>query len=334
MSQIAFVTGGAGFLGRRLIHSLVNRGVSVRCLVRGSIDPAEVFSSLTAEQRRSIQIVRGDVSDRNLLDSELPQVDVVYHLAAALGGTPSTMFLNTVIPTRTLLEASALADVKRFVLISSLGVYGTQGMKRWGRLDESIPVDPLPEERDPYSFSKIRQEEIAWQARERWGLPLVVVRPGVIYGPGRTLLTSRVGLSVGPILVRMGGQQLLPYTYVDNCAEAIAQAGLVSGVEGEIFNVVDDQLPNGKKIVRLLRRHGKQIRSIWIPRPAIGTLSSLYEWYSKWSQGQLPAVLTRHKSDAIWKPVLYSNEKAKQKLNWSPKISTEEGLQRTVSSEL
>ncbi|WP_437192407.1 NAD-dependent epimerase/dehydratase family protein [Planctomicrobium sp. SH527] len=330
MSQTAFVTGGAGFLGRRLILDLVGRGLNVRCLVRRSTDLTELNSLLNDEQSARIQFVYGDVADRASLDEALQGADVVYHLAAALAGSPSTMFANTVIPTRTLLEASAMAMVKRFVLVSSLGVYGTNQIRRWGTLDESTPVDPHPELRDPYTFSKIRQEEVAWEAREKWGLPIVVVRPGVIYGPGRPLLTSRVGLSFGPVLLRMGGGHRLPYTYVENCAKAIALAGVTPEIEGEIFNVVDDDLPSGKQIVRLLKKNGHRLRSVWVPRPMIGPMSSLYEMYSKWSGGQLPAVITRYKSDAIWKPVRYSNEKAKRCLKWTPTAKTLDALAKSV----
>ncbi|HWL10170.1 MAG TPA: NAD(P)-dependent oxidoreductase [Planctomicrobium sp.] len=334
MSKTAFVTGGAGFLGRRFVRKLVEQGVTVRCLVRNLRDQDGIFASLSDKQRRLVHIVPGDVADRALLDTELPEVDIVYHLAAALGGSTSTMFLNTVIPTRSLLEAAALAEVKRFVLVSSLGVYGTGKLSYRGVLDESTPVDPCPELRDAYTFSKIRQESIAWEAREKWGLPLVVVRPGVIYGPGRSLLTSRVGLSIGPLLVRMGGGQQLPYTHVENCAEAIVMAGLTPNIEGETFNIVDDHLPCGKQIVKFLKHRGKRVRSVWVPRPMIGPLSALYEWYSNWSEGQLPSVITRYKSRAIWKSVRYINTKAKQKLNWVPRISMEEGLNQTVSTEL
>lgn len=331
MSITAFVTGGTGFLGRRLVQSLVEAGVQVRCLVRQSSDVTSLFASLSDQQTRQVELVRGDLSQRNGLDGLLAGTDIVYHLAAALHGSCSTMFLNTVIPTRSLIEAAVTAQVGRFVLVSSMGVYGTQYVRRLGTLDESTPVDPHPERRDPYTFSKVRQEWVAWQAREQWGLPLVVVRPGVIYGPGRPVLTSRVGLSLGPLVLRMGGSQTLPYTYVENCAEAIRQAGLVPDLDGEIINVVDDDLPTGRQILRLLRRHGRGVRTVWVPGPLIAPLASLYEWYSQYSEGQLPAVLSRYKSQAIWKPLRYSNAKARHSLNWAPRISMEDGLRRTIA---
>jgi len=331
MSVIAFVTGGTGFLGRRLLRTLLARNVHVRCLVRSQSGIDVALKELSPEQQQRLQFVRGDLADPDALESHLQGVDVVYHLAAALNGSCSTMFLNTVVPSRGLMQAAAKAEVGRFVQVSSLGVYGTASLRRWGTLDETTPIDPQSEHRDPYTFSKVRQEAIAWELREQLGLPLVVVRPGVIYGPGRSLLTSRVGLSLGPLLIRMGGGQLLPYTYVENCAEAICLAGLTPGIEGEIINVVDDDLPTGRRILRTLRKNGKTVHSLWVPRPAISPLSALYAWYSRWSEGQLPPVLSWHKSEAMWKPLRYSNRKAKHSLNWRPAISTEEGLNRTIA---
>lgn len=333
MSVTALVTGGTGFLGRRLVSTLLQEDVRVRCLVRPTSDLETLRNSIPRERLSRLEFVQGDLSDRGAVENALSGMDVVYHLAAALGGSCSTMFLNTVVPSRTLMEAAAVNGVHRFVLVSSLGVYGTGTLRRWGTLDETTPVDPHPEQRDPYSFSKIRQESVAWKLREELGLPLVVVRPGVIYGPGRSVLTSRVGLSLGPLFVRMGGGQTLPYTYVDNCAAAICRAGLTPGIDGEIFNIVDENLPTGRKVLKSLRRYGKAVRSFWVPRGLISPLSAVYAWYSRWSEGQLPPVLSYYKSEAIWKPLRYSNLKARQKLNWTPKISTEEGLKRTILGE-
>lgn len=336
MSLNICVTGATGFLGRRLISTLVSdeAPLNIRCLVRPTSDTAELLSQVSSNSDARIEIARGDLSDQAFLDAQLEEIDVVFHLAAALGGSTSTMFLNTVVPTRRLIQAAITNQVQRFVLVSSLGVYGTADLRRGAVLDETTPIDAHPELRDPYSFSKVRQEQVAWQAREQFGLPLVVVRPGVIYGPGRSPITSRVGLPVGPLLIRMGGRHQLPYTFVDNCADAIKHAGLTTGTEGEVFNVVDDNLPTGNRILREARKTGKRVRAISIPNRAIGPLARIYETYSNWSQGQLPPVLTRYKSQAMWKPLRYTNAKARHILNWRPAISTEEGLRRTFTGNV
>ena len=331
MSRRVCLTGATGFLGRRLVARLLNQtDVSVRCLVRGTSDVSVLTDSLSGDQQGRLEIQRGELRDRDYLERGLADCDVLYHVAAALGGSTSTLFLNTVVPTRQLISAAHASGVGRFVLVSSLGVYGTRRLRNWQQVDESSPLDPTPELRDPYTFSKVRQEMVARQFSQESGLPLVVVRPGVIYGEGRSLLTSRVGLQVGPLLVRMGGSHPLPYTYVENCAEGLMLAGLVPGVEGETFNLVDEDLPTGHQLVRLLRRHGQRIRSVWVPGLCIQPLSWMYETYSWMSSGQLPPVITRYRSAAIWKPLRYSNVNARQKLNWHQPVATSEALERTI----
>ena len=326
-----FLTGGTGFLGRRVIRMLREDGVQVRCLVRPSSDVRSLKEFVGSDLWSGVEIVPGELFNVESCRRLIADSDSVCHVAASLAGGAAVMFLNTVIPTRHLLTAAAQAGVRRFVQISSLGVYGAAGLSTGSQLDETTPLDPHPELRDPYSYSKIVQEQIAWECRELTNLPLVMIRPGVIFGPGRGVLSGRVGLKLGPLLVKMGGSQTLPYTYVDNCAAAIRQAVIAEGIDGEAFNILDDGLPTGSQLVRQMRRAGKPVRSLWVPRPLIGPLSSVYEWYSCWSQGQLPGVITRYRSDSMWKKLRYTNEKAKTKLGWRPLVSFDEAFQRSIA---
>ncbi len=331
--QRVCLTGATGFLGRRLVARLLSQPeLQVRCLVRPTSDLGPLLQGRTSEELSRLEICRGELRDDSYLASGFAGCDVAYHVAAALGGSTSTLFLNTVVPTRQLLSAASRAGLGRFVLVSSLGVYGTQTLRNWQQVDETCPLEPKPELRDPYTFSKVRQEVIAREFAHETGLPLVIVRPGVIYGEGRPLVTSRVGLQVGPLLVRMGGSHPLPYTYVENCAEGLMQAGLVPGVAGETFNLVDDNPVTGHQLVRFVQKHGQRMRSVWVPGVCIQPLSYLYETYSWWTSGQLPPVITRYRSAAIWKPLRYSNGNAKHKLNWVQPFPTEQALERTISS--
>jgi nucleoside-diphosphate-sugar epimerase len=326
-----FVTGGTGFLGRRVVKALCEDGLRVRCLVRPSSDVSALRDFVGPDLWLAVEVVAGELSDVDACRKLIDDCDTVAHVAAALGGSTAVMFLNTVIPTRHLLAAAAQAGVRRFVQVSSFGVYGAAGLSTGALLNESTPLDPHPELRDPYSYSKIVQEQVAWEVRAQTNLPLVIIRPGVIFGPGRGVLSGRVGLNLGPLLVRMGGSQTLPYTYVDNCAAAIRQAVIAEGIDGEAFNILDDGLPTGSQLVRKMRRAGKKVRSLWVPRPLIGPLSSVYEWYSRWSQGQLPGVITRYRSDSMWKKLKYSNEKAKTQLGWRPHVSFDEAFERSLA---
>jgi nucleoside-diphosphate-sugar epimerase len=320
------VTGGTGFLGQRLVRKLLSQGADVCCLVRPSSN-ADVLRDLGGR----LEARKGQLGDVASYADVLKQCDVVYHVAAELRGAPAVLFLNNVIATRALLGAASRAGVGRFVLVSSLGAYGTAHLRPGDVLDENCPRDPEPHRRDPYTHSKIAQEEAAWEAHEHGDVSLVVVRPGVIYGPGRDCLSARVGLRVGGLLVRMGGRQQLPYTFVDNCADGVLLAGTAPGAEGQAVNLVDDDLPTARGLLKLFRAAGGRVRSVAVPHWAIGPLSGLCEWYHRYSGGQLPAVLTRYKSLAQWKPLRYSNARARAILGWQPQVSISEGLLQTLA---
>src|SRR5207247_7745205 len=135
-------------------------------------------------------------------------------------------------------------------------------------------------------------------------------------------------LRVGGLVVAMGGRQPLPYTHVDNCADALALAATPAAA-GSAINVVDDELPTGWGLVREHRRLVGDIRGVRVPTRLVPTLSRFWEWYHARSGGQVPAVLTRYKSRALWTPVRYSNARAKSVLGWRPARSLADGLRES-----
>lgn len=328
----ALVTGGTGFLGRQVVAELLRRGSAVRCVLRPTSSEDELRAVAAAHGPDRLEVVRGHLTRPEFCDRAVAECDVIYHVAAEMNGATAVLFLGNVVATRVLTDAAGRAGIRRFVLVSSLGVYGTAGVPTGGVLDETCPLDPAAHLRDPYSYSKVAQEQAAWAAHRDGRLPLVVVRPGVIYGPGRDCLTARVGLRVGKLMVVMGGRQAMPYTHVANCARAVALAGEVAGIEGQTFNVIDDELPTGRDLVRRYQAEVGRTRRVTVPRWAIGPLSGLCEWYHRHSRGQLPAVLTRYKSQAMWRPMRYPNDRAKQGLGWRPEIGLDEGLRETFAA--
>jgi nucleoside-diphosphate-sugar epimerase len=163
---------------------------------------------------------------------------------------------------------------------------------------------------------------------EKLRLPYVIVRPGFVYGPGNEAITGRVGLGTFGIFLHLGGSNQIPLSYVDNCAEAIVLAGIRPGIDGEVFNVVDDDLPSSRKFLRLYKKKAKRIRSVYLPHAVSWLLCFLWEKYSAWSEGQLPAVYNRKVWHAYWKKTRYSNEKLKQRLGWQPRVKAEDALNR------
>jgi nucleoside-diphosphate-sugar epimerase len=324
-----FVTGGTGFLGKRVVAALLRRGHDVRCLARSKGAADALMASLPPQVRDRVELVSGNLQDVEQCASMIDGCDRVVHVAAAKSGATPVLFLNTVSTTRALVAAAERAGVERFVLVSSLAVYGTRALGRGDELTEECALEAEPQRRDPYTFSKVAQERVCWEAHER-GLPLVVIRPGVIYGPEGDCLSARVGLRVGNLMVRMGVGHRLPYTFVDNCADAVAQAATVPGVAGHAFNVLDDELPTGRQLIREYRARVGALRVLPLPLAALPLLSRAYEWYCERSNGLIPPVLTRYRTDAQWKPLRYPNRRARTRLDWAPAVGLNEGIRRTT----
>lgn len=328
--QRIWVTGGTGFLGSRVVKRLLTEGHHVQCLVRNRAAGEALAASLDKQDASRFELVLGSLNDREACRALVANGTRGLHIASSLTGSAAALFAANVIAMRTLLAAVHENRCDRFVLVSSIGVYGTQLLPAGAVLDESCGLDAAPHLRDPYTFSKIEQERVCWAARKDWNLPLVVVRPGVIYGPGRDVLSTRVGLRVGPLMLRMGGRQRLPYTYIDNCADAIVRAGLTEGIEGEAFNIVDDDLPTGIELINKHRSRVGPLRALPIPLWTLEPLARAYMAYVKYSRGQLPPVLTPYRVSALWNKVRYTNLKARTGLDWKCHTGLDEGLNMTL----
>jgi len=323
------VTGAAGFIGSRVAESLLDRGFrNVACFARPKSDLARLDASIKGRPLGTrIEVLRGNLLSRADCEAASKGVTVIYHLAAGTGEKSfPDAFMNSVVTTRNLLEASLqYACLKRFVLVSSFAVYTNRQKSR--RLDESCPVEAHPElSGNACCFAKVKQEQIVTEFSKKFAIPYVIVRPGSVYGPGHPEITGRVGIrAFGPFL-HLGGLNRIPFTYVDNCAEAIVLAGLVRGVEGEIFNVLDDDTPSSRRFLKLYKQNVRAFRSAYVPHMLSYALCYLWEKYSQCSEGQLPPAFNRRRWYAEWRRTSYSNAKLKQRLGWAPKVPTSEAL--------
>jgi len=329
--DLILVTGSTGFIGSRLVPILLDQGFrNLRCFVRPSSDVAKVEALLG--YRRSgarVELVKGNLLSRDDCNAATKDVAVVYHLAAGTGEKSfPDAFMNSVITTRNLLEACLQQQcLRRFVSISSFSVYTNIQKPRRRLLDESCPIEQHPELRgEAYCFAKVKQDQIVTEYGKRAGIPYIILRPGAVFGPGKQGITGRVGTDTFGLFLHIGGSNTIPLTYVDNCAEAIALAGLRKGVDGEEFNVVDDDLPSSRRLLRLYKRNVKRFKSIYVPHFLSYALCYLWERYSMWSEEQLPPAFNRRRWHAYWKKTRYSNEKLKTRVGWTPRVTMKEGL--------
>lgn len=330
------VTGATGFIGSKVIERLLDRGFrNVRAFARPSSDLGRFDAIARRYGAARIELIKGNLQSRDDCAAAAKDVAVIFHLAAARGEKSfPDAFMNSVVTTRNLLEGSLRhRTLRRFVTISSFAVYTNKHKPRWRLLDESCPVDTRADLRgDAYCFAKVKQDEIVTEYGKRFGVPYVIVRPGYVYGPGNEAITGRVGIGTFGVFLHLGGSNTIPITYVDNCAEAIVLAGLTSGIDGEVFNVVDDDLPSSRTFLRLYKKNVARFRSIYLPHAVSYALCWLWEKYSDWSERQLPPTYNRGAWHAYWKKTRYSNERLKTRLGWTPVVPTANAIDRYFHS--
>ena len=325
------VTGATGFLGPAVVEQILDQGFqNIRCLVRRSSDVSGLEALAARRPAGRIDVVRGNLLSPADCDSATAGASVIYHLATSRDGKSyPDAFMNSVVTTRNLLDAALRAGcLRRFVNVSSLAVYTNRG-KRGRRLDETCPVEFEPALRgDAYSYAKVKQDEIVNEYASARGMSCVTVRPGYVYGPGKDAISSRIGIGTFGVFLHLGGWNRIPLTYVENCAEAIALAGLAPGIDGDVFNIMDDDLPTSRRFLRLYKRHVRRFGSVYVPKVMSYLLCYAWERYSAWSERQLPPTFNRRHWHVFWKRTTYSNQKLKTRLHWKPRVSTSDGLRR------
>jgi len=329
------VTGSNGFIGTKVVEKLLEYGfANLRCFVRPSSYLGGLKNALAKfDAGKNIELVTGDLLSRDDCQKAAEGVSIIYHLAAGMEKSFAGAFMNSALATRNLTDAFLkVGKPKRFVNVSSFAVYSNLSLKPNSLLDETCPLENAPQERfDPYGFAKLKQEELVKEYGNKYELPYVIVRPGYVFGPGKRELSGRVGNSTFGLFVQVSGAQSLPLTFVDNCAEAIVLAGLKTGIDGEVFNVVDDELLTGRQFLKAYKKKAKSFVSIRVPYIVGYTMCLLWERYSKWSRNQLPPAFNRRRCSAEWKGNRYSNQKLKERLDWKPRVPMDRAIEAFLS---
>jgi nucleoside-diphosphate-sugar epimerase len=322
------LTGAGGFLGQRIARSLLEVGVEQLRLQYRTVAPQGVGDAQAGAT--TVDCQAANLLDMQRVQSLVEGVDCIVHAAAGMRGAPADMFANTVVATRNLLQAARAAAVRRFVLISSFAVYRSGALSKGMLLDETCPLEPSGLEKGHYGFVKTRQEQLVTAFTREHGIECVLLRPGVIHGPGAGSISPRVGLRAFGRFFSLGGGALLPLTYVDNCADAVALAA-VKAPAGSAFSVVDDDLPSCREFLQLYRRHVEKLSVVSLPYPLLLLASRLLQSYHRRSKGQLPALLTPYTVRSMYRPLRYGNAALKA-LGWTIRVPTPDALRASMSA--
>ncbi len=231
------VTGGAGFIGSNIVRRLVESGNSVKVLdnfmsgYRSNLDPFP-----------SVEIIEGDVRDKNIVENAMQDVEVVFHLAASVGNKRSIDFPVTdaeinVIGTLNVLEAARKAGARKIVTSSSAGIFGEL---KTMPIREDHPAEPD----SPYGCTKLCEEKLCLAYAKLYNIEAVCLRYFNVYGPNQRfdaygnvipIFVFRM-LRGEPIIIFGDGEQTRDFVHVDDVVQANIKAAESAGVSGA-FNI-------------------------------------------------------------------------------------------------
>jgi UDP-glucose 4-epimerase len=299
------VTGGAGFVGSNIVRRLLDE----RALVTVLDDFYTGSDDNLPDGDRSLEIVRGSVTDFDLVRSLVKTADIVLHLAArniiVSTRNPREDFEVNIGGTLNVLMAVREYGVKRLVYSSSASVYGNP---RYLPINEDDATNML----SPYAVSKFAGENYCKAFYESYGVSTSVVRYSNVYGPAQRPDNPYCGvvskffaaaMAGEPPRVHGDGEQTRDFTFVDDAVEATLLAGLSPKAEGQVYNVGT----------------GRETTVNQLARAIIEITGARVE----------PAYVDRRDIDNIRRRVV-NIEKIRRELRWVPRFTIEQGLKLTA----
>jgi CDP-glucose 4,6-dehydratase len=310
LDRPTFVTGGTGLVGSWLIKRLINSGADVVCLVRDWVPQSEMVRAKYIDE---VNIVRGDIRDRDLLERVLGEfeIDTVIHLAAQTIVTiadrnPISTFESNIAGTWNILEACRRSPkIRQIVIASSDKAYGDQKSLPYG---EDTPLQG----QHPYDVSKSAADLIAHTYAETYDLPVAITRCGNFYGGGDLNWNRIIPGTIRSILrgqrpiIRSDGESIRDYFYVEDGAAAhmllAEQVFKHEELKGEAFNFSNEIQVSVREIVdKVLQLMNSNLK---------------------------PEILNEA-SNEIQHQYL-SAEKARRVLGWRPLFNLDQGLALTI----
>jgi len=317
-SQKVLVTGATGFIGGHVVRTLLDvRHAAVRGLVR---DPAKGQELA----KYGVEIIRGDLSDFPSLQRAVAGCGTVVHAAAQVAAVPNHQIFeqSNRVGSENLMRAAAESGVARFVHLSSIAVFGLAAS---GEVTDASPRRPSG---DPYCDTKFDAEEIVLNALRERRLPITILRPSAVYGPGSThwSVIPLKRIKKGKMFLVDGGRGLLNYVYISNLVDAILLAAEDERAVGEAFIVNDGAIRWSEFLGAYARMAGKR------------KIPSVPLWAAKgWVHYRnFVATLRREASRVppnslgfLTGTAVYRQTHIEQKLGHRSRVNLAEGLRRT-----
>ena len=304
------VTGSDGFIGSHLVEMLVEKGCRVKSFVYyNSFNSWGWLDTIPEDKLSEVEIFTGDIRDPNCVKTAVNRVDVVFHLAALIGipfsyYSPDSYVDTNIKGTLNVLQACRDYDIERVIVTSTSEVYGSA---QYVPINEKHPLQG----QSPYSATKIGADAIADSFYKSFDLPVVIARPFNTYGPRQsaravipTIITQLLNGNENILLGSLHPTR--DFTFVSDTVEAFIRIAESDEVCGKTFNIGSGfEISIGeltKSIARLISKDHDIILDEQRMRPQKSEVERL------WADSTL----------------------AQNAFGWIPKVSIEEGLQRTI----
>lgn len=321
LKPTVLVTGANGYTGKHLCQYLARAGVATRAMYWAP-DGVPEFS------HPNLELVPGDLRDRDSLKRALDGIEVVHNIAALYRPTnvSNAMFWEVNVEgIRNMVELAAEAGVKRFVQCSTVGVYGDVENPP---ATEETPVKPD----DYYQYTKLKGEELARELGQSLNLPVVVVRPAGIYGPleDRFLKLPRL-IKSGRFVMFGDGKALYHFIHIDDLCAAFVLCAEKEAAVGQTYVIADDHPIAIRDVVALMANAQGLPPPRWrLPLFVLIAVSAMVEFACK--PFGLSPPLHRRRAHWFYHMRAFDNGKAKRELGFAPKVAPQDGLREMVRS--
>ncbi len=321
------VTGASGFIGSHLAERLVKEKYNVRVLIRKKENSEDRKDSLELLKKLKVEMVEGDLLDKESLEKAVKNMDVIFHLAAIARpmAIPEELYFKiNEGGTRNLLEVCRNKKIKKIIIMSSVSAVGPT--RNGVAVNEKTECKPV----DIYGWSKLAEENAAMEYFNKYKTPVVILRPPMVFGERdfeMLKLFKAVSNKFFPIKSNVKGMEFL---YAENLVEACLLA-MKRGKSGEIYHISNGEHYSINEIIRAMEKaENKKVLPIRFPKFVF-----VFGGYSLELLGKILGFHPPFKHDTIdWmtEKFWYSDiSKAKKELMYKPIFSLEEGVKRTVN---
>lgn len=322
--DVLLVTGGTGLVGSHVLKAAADRGIKTRALVRSS-SRSDFLRQLPTE------LITGDLADSASVEQAVQGASLIVHCAAKVGDwgpVEAYREINVRGLEKLLAATEAAGQVKRFVHISSLGVYPARD--HFGT-EESEPVSTAGI--DGYTLTKVESELLVRKHIEEHALPATILRPGFIYGPRDRTVLPRIfeKLKKQQFAFLGSGESLMNNTYVGNLIDAVFLALERDDCVGKYFNIADGRLVSKMEFINTIADEaGYPIPTKHVPLPVARFLAKVMEGTWKLLGKQEAPLLSNARIKFLGLNLDYSIAKARRELGYNPKVDFREGMKETI----